>query len=129
MEIVGAVLVVIVFAALLHVFRTVEFTKQVTQIAHGSVETIRSSELNDRQKESIVQKNTVQLLRLLGILVVTSIAALVLPLVLVWLLALAGLWSYDAVQAMLLSWEFIIAAAFIGVAAYYAIARLSPAPK
>ena len=124
MDIAGAVLVVLLFAALLHVFRTVELTREVTDIAGSSLETIRSSELKDRQKETIVQQNTVKLLKLLVVLVLTSVAALLLPLVVIWLVALSGLWSYEAVLDILLSWEFILAGAFIGVGAYYVIARL-----
>ena len=124
MDIAGAVLVVLLFAALLHVFRTVELTRDVTDIANSSLETIRSSELKDRQKETIVQQNTVKLIKLLVVLVLTSAAALLPPLVVIWLVALSGLWSYDAVLALLLSWEFMLAAAFIGVGAYLAIGRL-----
>lgn len=125
MNLLGATLVVVLFAVLIQLFRFVERTRDVLAISRESVETMRSESLTEREKESLIQKNSLQLFRLLGLLLLGSAVALCLPLALVWISEFAGLFSYQGVVDMLLRWDFIIAALFIGVAAYYAMARLN----
>ena len=120
---IGAVVVVIVVAILLDVFGLVKRTGEVVSIGRLAATTLRDTKLSDAEKERQMQRNSLQLFRLLGVLIIGSAAALLAPLALIWLADFVGLLSFSGVLDMFLRWDFIIAGTILGVAAYVASVR------
>jgi len=120
MSLLGAILVVVPFSVLIHVFRLVETTKEVINIARQSLETMRNDQLGEDEKEIIAQKNALKLFGLLGVLLAGSVSAILFPLLLIRLSELIGWFSLDGVLIMLQRWDFMIGAVFLGLAAHSA---------
>lgn len=117
---IAAALAVIVFAVLLHVLGIVARTKTVVAIGRQATATMRDTSLSDRAKEEQMQRSSLQLFRLLALLVFGTLMAIAAPLGLVWLAGLAGLLSLDAVLEIFLRWDFILGSTILGVATYAA---------
>jgi len=118
MNLLGASLVVVLFALLVHVLRLVPRAKEAIVVSRASVDVMRDSALDDDVKEKALQKGAVRLLYLSFVLLTGSTVALAAPLGVIWLLDLLGLLSLETVTATLLRWDFILFATVVGVAAY-----------
>ena len=123
MDILCAAIVVILFAVLLHVLGIVRRTKEVVAIGQQASATLRSHDLSDLQKEQRMRQNSLQLFRLLSILVAGTGIALGAPLAGIWLFQHAGLFSLEGVLAAFLRWDFMIGATVLGIVAYLASVR------
>lgn len=93
--------------------------------ARSANEVLQNSALDDFAKEKAVQSVAIEMFKLLGLLSVGSIIAVALPLALVWLAGAAGILSFDAVMAMLVRWEFLLAATVVGTAVFFLLRRIS----
>ena len=118
MDLAGALLVIVVFAFLLHVVRLVPKTKEVISIGQQAIATLRNAALSDDEKERKMQQDSLRLLRLLFVLISRSLLALLLPLALIWLSGLAGLFSFEGVLGMFMRWDFILGSTALGIATY-----------
>lgn len=123
MDLVGAILVVGIFAILVHVVGLVNTTKEVFAVGRQASSTLRDSTLTDDDKERLTQQSSLKLFRLLAVLVVGIVISLSLPLAIIWLLQLANLFSLAGVMDMLLRWDFIIGVTFLGAAIYMAVSK------
>ena len=121
MNVFGATVMVILFAILLHVLGLVQTTKQVVAISQAASSTLRNTLLSDAEKERLMQQSSIQLFRLLAVLILRTAVALVAPLAVIWLLQLAGILTVEGVLRMLARWDFIIAASILGILVYVAL--------
>jgi hypothetical protein len=119
----SALMVVIIFAVLLHVFGLVDRASEVLSIGRRAAATLRDPTLSDADKERQMQQSSLKLFRLLAVLVIGSAAALLTPLALIWLADFVGLLSFGSVLDMFLRWDFIIGGTIIGIASYVASVR------
>lgn len=118
MDFLGAVLVIVLFVILLNVVRLVPRTREVLSIGQQAVDTLRDSTLTDDEKEHAMRQSSLRLVRLLLILAGGTLVAILLPLVLIWLLELAGIFTVAGVLDMFLRWDFIIGGSVVGIATY-----------
>ena len=118
MDLLGAALVIVLFAILLHLVRLVPKTKEVILIGQQAIATLRNETLSDYEKERKMQQNSLRLFRLLIVLLAGSLFALLLPLALIWLSEFAGIFSVEGVLDMFLRWDFILGGSILGIATY-----------
>ena len=118
MDLIGALLVILLFAFLLHLVRLVSKTKKVLSIGQQAIATLRNNALSDDEKERKMQQDSLRLLRLLFVLTSRGLVAILLPLVLIWLFSLVGLFSFEGVLSMFMRWDFILGSTALGIATY-----------
>ena len=123
MDLLGAVVVVVLFVVLLDVLRLVEQARAAIAVSRKSMETMRSAELDDDTKERELQKGALGLFRLMLTMLISFAIALVAPMGVVWLLDRAGLMSFDGVSAMLIRWDFMLGATVLGVGLFVVLNR------
>ena len=119
-----AALVVVVFALVLERLRLPDRARETGDRARKSVEVLRDPSLDDREKESALQEQSLRLFGLLGILLGGSLLALGLPLFGVWLLELAGVSSLNAVLGVLERPDFLLGTVVVGVVGYLVYRKL-----
>lgn len=120
-----AALVVVVFALVLERLRLPDRARETGRRARESMDVLRDPSLDDRDKESALQEQSLRLFRLLGILLGGSLLALGLPLLGVWLLELAGVSSLAAVLDVLERPDFLLGTVVVGVGGYVAYRKLA----
>lgn len=109
MAYVGAIIVVTLFLVLVKVFRLVDKSSQVIKIAQSAALMLLDNNISDRQKETAMQAYARELLTLFLVITGASVAALLAPFGLIWLMELAEVITIEAVNEVLLSWQFIAA--------------------
>ena len=119
-----AALVVVVFALVLERLRLPERARETGRRARASLDVLRDPELDDREKESALQEQSVRLFGLLGLLLGGSLLALGLPLFGVWMLELAGVSSLEAVLGVLERPDFLLGTVVVGVGGYLVYRKL-----
>lgn len=115
MSVFGAIILVVGFIALLKVFSLVELSIDVIGLSRQSLADIRNPEMDDEAKEKALQGHTKKLLLLFFKLTSGGIAALLVPLALVWLLEQLDVLSLSEVMSTVLSWEFILASTILAI--------------
>ena len=125
MNLIGASLVVIAFAVLAHYIGLVRWTGEVMLHARQAAAVLQDSALDDLAKEKAMQVAAIQLFKLLGLLILGSLAAVTLPIGAIWLADAGVLLSFDDVLAMLVRWEFLLAATVIGFTVFFLLHRIS----
>lgn len=116
----AAVFVIIGFAVILSRLGLVEIAAEVGRIAQQSLAVIRNNQLSDAHKEAAMQANALALFSRFARLTGGLAAALLAPVALVWGLAFTGLYAFDQVIAVSLTWPFLLG----GVAAFFAVLLL-----
>lgn len=119
-----AAAVVVVFALVLERLDLPERARETGRRARESMDVLRDPSLDDREKETALQEQSLRLFGLLGILLGGSLLALGLPLLGVWLLGLAGVSSLGAVLAVLESPTFLLGTVVVGAVAYLTYRKL-----
>ncbi len=119
-----AVLVVVVFALVLERLRLPDRARETGRRARESLDVLRDPDLDDREKESALQEQSLRLFGLLGMLLGGSLLALGLPLLGVWLLELGGVSSLEAVLGVLERPDFLLGTVLVGVGGYVIYRRL-----
>jgi hypothetical protein len=122
-DVIGASFVVIGFAVLAHYIGLIRWTGEVMLHARRANEVLRDGNLDDFAKEKAVQSVAIEMFKLLGLLTGGSIIAVALPLAVVWLAGAAAILSFDAVMAMLIRWEFLLAATVVGTVVFFLLRR------
>jgi hypothetical protein len=120
---VGAVLVVLVFAACIHLVRLIPNTAEVLVRARDAGHVLRRADLDDDAKEKALQRHSLRLFGLLGLLLLGSVVALGLPAIVIWALAGAGVLSVRGVYDVLLRWDFLLGVTVLGLLAYFVVRR------
>ncbi|MGD2070439.1 MAG: hypothetical protein PVI57_17315 [Gemmatimonadota bacterium] len=104
----GAGLLVVGFVAIFKGLRLVEKSRDAVDLGRQAVVDLRRSDLDDRQKERVLQGHSLRLFSLFFRLAFGGAAAVLVPAGVVWLLAAAGLLSFDAVMELALGWKFLL---------------------
>lgn len=125
MSLIGASLVVIAFAVLAHYIGLARWTGEVMVHSRQAAAVLQDNSLDDLAKEKAMQVAAIQLFKLLGLLIMGSLTAVSLPIGAIWLADTGGLLSFDDVLAMLVRWEFLLAATVIGCTVFFVLHRIS----
>lgn len=120
----GAAILVVGFLVLIHLFRLIHYSKQVLVLAKESSRVMLDSHRSDLEKEQYLKTTTFKLLKLFLIIVIGSLAALLLPAVLLWQLDNWQLVPYQASMDLTLSTEFIIGISVVSILGYVIWRRL-----
>lgn len=104
---IGGFILVLGFLLFLKLFKVVNKSRDVIDVAKISLSTVRNKELSDLEKEKIMQKNAMKMFPLFLWISIGSILALLIPMALVWLLEQIGIMKLDEVIELSLSWLFI----------------------
>jgi hypothetical protein len=121
-----AVFVVVGFAATLEYLNLPDHARTVGNRSSDSLEILRDDSLGDREKEKALQSQSLELFRLLGILVGGSALALGLPLGIVWLLGQLGVGSFWGTIGVLERIDFLVGVTAFGGLGYLAFRKLYP---
>ena len=108
-EYAGAIFLVIGFIVVLKIAGLVEKATRVIDISKHAVAILRDPGMSDDDKESAMQSHAKQLAGLFFLLTLGGVAAVFLPLAVIWGFDRLELLSIDAVLQVALSWPFIIA--------------------
>ncbi len=113
----GAVLIVIGFWWLLYRLQLVERSGRISAIVRQSAATAADRSLDDAAKGQALRRQSLALFRLFADLTFRLMLAVGLPILSVWLLAFARLWSFEGALEATVSWPFLIA----GLALFFVI--------
>jgi len=108
-EYAGAIFLVVGFVVVLKIAGLVEKATRVIDISKHAVAILRDPAMSDDDKESAMQSHAKQLAGLFLLLTLGGVAAIFLPLAVIWVFDRLELLSIDAVLHVALSWPFIIA--------------------
>lgn len=126
MTILAATFVVVAFALLAHFIGLIRWTTEVMTHAREASAVLGDASLDDLAKEKAIQRTALSMFKLLGLLLIGSIAALGFPIGAVWLADIVGVLSFDAVMAMLVRWEFLLVATVAGFGIFYLLRKRAP---
>lgn len=118
-NLIGIVILVAGFAVIIERARLVPYTRKVIELSRQSVQALGNPALSDDDKERIAQSNTLAMIRLLGALLCGTLAALGVPLLVVWGLDRLGWLSLDDVLTSLARWDVLVAVSVVGVGVYW----------
>jgi hypothetical protein len=110
---------VVCFVVLVRIFGLVEKSKEAASIARRSVRAIRSTKLDDNEKEAALQSYAKKLFGISFILSFGGAAAVLLPMGLVWIADWLGYISLESVIDITLSPAFLITSSVFAVAVLY----------
>jgi sterol desaturase/sphingolipid hydroxylase (fatty acid hydroxylase superfamily) len=116
----AAAFVIVAFAVILSRLGLVEIAAEVAVISRQSLAVIRDKTMSDDGKEAAMQANTLALFSRFAKLTTGLVVALLAPAAMVWVVAFTGLYTFDQVIAVSLTWPFLIG----GVAAFFVVLLL-----
>ncbi len=125
MSLLLATFVVVGFGVAITFFELPAHARAVGKRSADCLNVLRDKSLSDQNKEEILRRESVELFRLLGILVGGSAIALLVPLVLVWLLGEIGVGSFSGTLTVLGRLDFLIGVCLVGSLVYALIVRQS----
>jgi hypothetical protein len=125
MNLLGALLVVVVFALLIHFVGLIKNSIEVIDCSKESASVLSNPNLKDDVKEKILQKKAIRLFVLFGMLILGSVAALLIPIALVWFLDIIGILSFSDVLVILQRWDFLTAATVLGIIVFLIIKKIA----
>ena len=105
----GAALIVAGFSWLLLRFQLPQQAARITALVRESGAIMADKVLSDRKKERALRRNSAVLFGQFIKITLGLLAALALPMAVVWLVGLAGWWRLEEVIAVSLSWPFLLA--------------------
>lgn len=123
-----ALFVVVGFAVIIEYLGLPDRARAVGRRSKTSVSVLQDDSMENTEKEEVLQEQSRQLFRLLGILLGGSILALGGPLVLVWLLERVGIGSFWGTLDVLERVDFLVGVTVAGLLGYLLVRRLYSSP-
>lgn len=123
MTYVGAYFVVIGFVLLMYKFKLIDRSIEVISNTKEALNVLRDNELDDENKEKILQRSAIRMFSLLAILIFGSIISLSLPLFIVWLVSEFQIFTFNGVLNTLVQWKFIGYSTLIGILMYFVVRK------
>lgn len=122
MSFVGAALLVAGFIVLVKIFGLLKKSTEAITVAKRAYADFQNPHLSDDAKEVALQGYAKKLFLLFFLITLGSIAALALPIGLLWLLEQINILSLNAVMTTALSWQFLLISTALGTVIFW-IAR------
>ena len=104
----AAIFLVLAFIGILKLCKIVENSVRVIDITRQSIADLRDSTLDDDAKESAMQSHAKHLFGLFFLVTLAGLAAVFVPLAVIWICDYFGLLSLDEVIGVTLSWPFLV---------------------
>lgn len=123
MSFVGATLLVAGFIALIKIFGLFEKSSEAIAVAKLAYADFRNPHLSDDAKEAALQGYAKNLFLLFFLITLGSVAALGLPIGLLWLLEQVNILSLSAVMATTLSWQFLLLSTILATVIFWVIRK------
>ncbi len=105
----GAVVVVLGFSWLLLRLRLAERSAHIVDIVRHSAATAKDRSLSDDAKAKALRHDSLELFGIFATVGFGLALALGLPVLLVWLIAFTGIWSFGGAIRTTLTWPFLVA--------------------
>lgn len=115
MSVAGAVFLVAGFLALIKIFRLIEKSADAIDTAKLALKDLQNSELDDHSKEKVLQSHSLRLFTLFFVITLGIIAAISIPVGIIWFFDRLNWMSMETVFDTTLSWEFILASTVFSV--------------
>jgi len=115
----GGYFIVIVFFYLLKALKVIDNSYLVIASVKNAAGIMSNPEFDDYAKEKALQAESIQLFKYFFLILLGSLLALGLPLGLIWGFSQTSLMSYDSVIMTTLTWQFILAATFLGLVMFW----------
>lgn len=113
---IGAVLIIVGFSWLLVRLGLVERAKDIAGISRKAMATLSDPKLDDDAKEKALRQHSIALFSRFFTLTFGLCAALGLPILVIWLLSLAHIWSFEDVMLASVSWPILLGGLLLFVA-------------
>lgn len=110
-------LAILAFIAAFHFSGIIARAKAAISLARHTAAVVGDASLNDDEKENICQQAALGLFAHFATITFTSSVVLLIPAVILWASDLGGLATFDEVSNFLLSWEVILGASLVIIAA------------
>jgi hypothetical protein len=123
MSILWAVMVVVAFAGTIESLGLPDCAREVGRRGLDCLDVLRDASRTDREKEAALQRHAKRLFVLLGWLAGGSGVALGVPLLLVWLLDVAGMASFADTLLVLQRIDFLVGTIAVGLGGYLLVRR------
>jgi hypothetical protein len=123
MSVLWASVVVVVFAGTIEYLKLPDCAREVGRRGLDCLDVLRDASLNDREKETALQRHAKRLFVLLGRLAGGSGLALGGPLLVVWGLDRTGLASFSNTLVVLQRLDFLAGTVVVGLAGYLLVRR------
>ena len=123
---ISASFVVITFAILSYYLGVISRSREAISIAQSAGKILRDNKIEDGDKEKILQRSSLRLFGLLGMLLFGSAIALLAPFGLLWVIEMAGYPIIDETLIMLQRWEFLVGATVVGFIVFYYMRQRLP---
>lgn len=124
MTVLLAVFVVVTFAVTIDQLSLADRAREVGARSSDALGVLRDPALTDDRKEEALQRESIVLFKLLGVLAGGSLLALLVPLAVVWLLGQLGVSSLGEVLDVLERLDFLAAVTIVGTALFLIRRRL-----
>lgn len=119
-----ALLSIAVFMLCLKLFGVIKVSGSVLAVSRYAIDAIRDDQLNDDEREKIVQKASIQLLGQFFSIIVRVVGVVIASFIPIWLISLTGATTAEAVFTFLSRVDVIIATSLAMVAGYLAWVRI-----
>ena len=120
---------VLMFVGLFTLLRIVDRGREVLQITGDAVSLMRDPDVTDLEKEKRIQKYSLRLLALFMVLVLAASAALLIPILTVWVLDRMSLVDFEGTVRVSTSQSFLVGASLVSVGLFWLIERLGKRHK
>jgi len=124
MSVLWATGVVVAFAGAIEYLRLPDCAREVGRRSLDCLDVLRDASLDDRDKETALQRHAKRLFVLLGRLAGGSGLALGGPLLVIWLLDRAGMASFSGTLIVLQRVDFLVGTGVVGLGGYLLVRRL-----
>jgi len=124
MSLLWATVVVVVFAGTIEYLKLPDCAREVGRRGLDCLDVLRDPSLNDREKETALQRQAKRLFVLLGRLAGGSGLALGGPLLAIWGLDLVGVASLPNTLVVLQRLDFLVGTVVVGLGGYLLVRRL-----
>jgi hypothetical protein len=96
---------------------------QAVRTSQSALNVMHDPELGDAQKEVLLQRYSLSLLRAFLDLLIRGAGAIAIPMGLLWALEVAGVLSLKAVLALTLSWPLLLGGVFVAIVAFWLLEK------
>ena len=121
----AAILIAIGFLALARLLRVTTRAAALIDTSRAALSTLRNQQLAEAAKEQALRRHTLELLAGLGAVLPLTLAALMFPIGLVWVLDLCGAVRLSEVLELTVTWEFLVVATIVAIAYALFLRRLA----
>ncbi len=123
MNYLGALLIVVGFAVILHALALVPKATEAVTLARRSMADLRNPELDDDAKQAAMQRHAKRLFGLFFVITLGSAVAVLIPIGIVYLLDVVHLVSLTDALETTITWQFIVATVVLYLVGWWVLRK------